>query len=241
MVWENGIYWHYLSSWCQPDSINSCSEEWMRLWALSGRIVPVSCLLFACLPLSVMKTFLLMAGVWEAKPILQFLIAAPQILCSSYSTAKPLFFLPPSKHAFNQLLDLELKSSFKDMLMNAMKEQSVSTGKGWWFNTLWKLFAKQSFEQLPCPLALSTFLSLVDKPKIVLQWQMWCLSSVEDIWDNLGKKKKLHVTIEKCWLWFESILLKNQCDLTLFTVMSQHYIKQSNIKEDTTIQAAWMF
>lgn len=180
MVWENGIYWHYLSSWCQPDSINSCSEEWMRLWALSGRIVTVSCLLFACLPLSVMKTFLLMAGVWEAKPILQFLIAAPQILCSSYSTAKPLFFLPPSKHAFNQLLDLELKSSFKDMLMNAMKEQSVSTGKGWRFNTLWKLFAKQSFEQLPCPLALSTFLSLVDKPKncaamtdvvLVLSWR----------------------------------------------------------------------
>lgn len=156
MVWENGIYWHYLSSWCQPDSINSSSEEWMRLWALSGRIVPVSCLLFACLPLSVMKTFLLMAGVWEAKPILQFLIAVPQILCSPYSTVKPLFFLPPSKHAFNQLLDLELKSSFKDMLMNAMKEQSVSTGKGWRFNTLWKLFAKQSFQQLSCPFALST-------------------------------------------------------------------------------------
>lgn len=87
--------------------------------------MPVSCLLFACLPLSVMKTFLLMAGVLEAKSILQFLMAAVQILCSPYSTAKPLFFLPPSKHAFNQLLDLVLKSSFRYMLMKAMKAQLV--------------------------------------------------------------------------------------------------------------------
>lgn len=55
--------------------------------------MPVSCLLFACLPLSVMKTFLLMAGVREAKPILQFLMAAVQILCSA---VKP-FVLPASK------------------------------------------------------------------------------------------------------------------------------------------------
>lgn len=94
--------------------------------------MPLSCLLFACLPLSVMKTFLLMAGVREAKPILQFLMAAVQILCSPYSTVKPLFFLPPSKHAFNQLLDLVLKSSFRDMLMKAMKEciaYSVTMGE----------------------------------------------------------------------------------------------------------------
>lgn len=84
--------------------------------------MPVSCLLFACLPLSVMKTFLLMAGVREAKPILQFLMAAVQILCSPRSAVKPLFFLPPSKHAFNQLLDLVLKSSFRDLLMKAMKK-----------------------------------------------------------------------------------------------------------------------
>lgn len=58
--------------------------------------MPVSCLLFACLPLSVMKTFLLMAGVREAKPILQFLMAALQILCSPYSALKP-FVLPASK------------------------------------------------------------------------------------------------------------------------------------------------
>lgn len=58
--------------------------------------MPVSCLVFACLPLSVMKTFLLMAGVQEAKPILQFLMAALQILCSPYSTLTP-FVLPASK------------------------------------------------------------------------------------------------------------------------------------------------
>lgn len=75
-----------------------------------------------CLPLSVMKTFLLMAGVREAKPILQFLMAAVQILCSPCSAVKPLFFLPPSKHAFNQLLDLVLKSSFRDLLMKAIKK-----------------------------------------------------------------------------------------------------------------------
>lgn len=125
-MWENGIYWHYLSSWCQPDSINSSSEEWMRLWALSGGIVPLSCLLLACLPLSVMKTFLLMAGVQEAKPILQYLMAALQILCSPCSTVKPLFFPPPSKHAFNQLLDLVLKSGFRDLLMKATKKHIPS-------------------------------------------------------------------------------------------------------------------
>lgn len=63
-----------------------------------------------------------MAGVREAKPILQFLMAAVQILCSPRSAVKPLFSLPPSKHAFNQLLDLVLKSSFRDLLMKAMKK-----------------------------------------------------------------------------------------------------------------------
>lgn len=86
-----------------------------------------ACELFACLPLSVMKTFLLMAEVREAKLILQFLMAAVQILCSPYSAAKPLFFLPPSKHAFNQLLDLVLRSSFKNMLMNAPKKHILFT------------------------------------------------------------------------------------------------------------------
>lgn len=87
--------------------------------------MPVSCLLFPCLSLSVMKTFLLMAGVREAKPILQFLMAAVQIVCSPYNTVKPLFLLPPSKHAFNQLLDLVLESSFRDLLMKAMKEHTL--------------------------------------------------------------------------------------------------------------------
>lgn len=83
--------------------------------------MPVSCLLLACLPLSVMKTFLLMAGVREATPILQYLMAAAQILCSPCSAVKPLFFLPSSKHAFNQLLDLVLKSGLRDLLMKATK------------------------------------------------------------------------------------------------------------------------
>lgn len=98
----------------------------MRLWALLGGIVPLSCLLLACLPLSIMKTFLLMAGVQEAKPILQYLMAALQILCSPRSAVKPLFFLPSSKHAFNQLLDLVLKSGFRDLLMKATKKHIPS-------------------------------------------------------------------------------------------------------------------
>lgn len=182
-MWENGIYWHYLSSWCQPDSINSSSEEWMRLWALSGGIVPVSCLLFACLPLSVMKTFLLMARVWEAKPILQFLIAAPQILCSPYSTEKPLFFLPPRKHAFNQLLDLELKSSFKDMLMNAMKEHSVSTGKG--------LTVQHIVEAVCRAVTATTQVSACTRNfgwwtgyETMLRWQMRSLFSAGRLWQK---------------------------------------------------------
>lgn len=75
-----------------------------------------------CLPLSVMKTFLLMAGVWKAKPILQFLMAAVQILRSPRCAVKPLLFLPPSKHAFNQLRDLVLRSSFRDVLMKTVKK-----------------------------------------------------------------------------------------------------------------------
>lgn len=68
----------------------------MGLRTLSGGLVPLSCLLFACLPLSVVKTFLLMAGVREAKPILQFLMAAVQILCSPCGAPEP-FVLPASE------------------------------------------------------------------------------------------------------------------------------------------------
>lgn len=66
-----------------------------------------------------------MAGVQEAKPILQYLMAALQILCSPCSTVEPLFFLPSSKHAFNQLLDLVLKSGFRDLLMKATRAVDV--------------------------------------------------------------------------------------------------------------------
>lgn len=77
--------------------------------------------LFACLPLPVMESFLLMAGGQDAKPILQYLMAALQILCCPCSARKPLCFLPSSKHAFNQLLDLVLKSSLRHLLMMVTK------------------------------------------------------------------------------------------------------------------------
>lgn len=83
--------------------------------------MPASCVLFVCLPLSVRKTSLMMAGIQEAKPILQFLMAALQILCSLCGTLKPLFLLPPSKHVFNQLLHLVMNSSLRYMSMEALK------------------------------------------------------------------------------------------------------------------------
>lgn len=79
-------------------------------------------MLFACLPLPVMESFLLMAGVLEAKPILQYLMAASQILCCPCSAGKPLYVLPSSKHAFNQLLDLVLKNSLRYLLMKVTKK-----------------------------------------------------------------------------------------------------------------------
>lgn len=196
MVRENGIYWHYLSSWCQPDSINSSSEEWMRLRALSGGIVPVSCLLFACLPLSVMKTFLLMAGVREAKPILQFLMAAAQILCSPRAALrKPLFFLPPSKHAFNQLRDLAPKSSFRDLLMKAMMKRTprVSIGKGLTARRVARRCVRSYHPRNLCLLSHSqrhlrrTDWNGATRPR----WQMRCLFLAEDICGDLRQKQQI--------------------------------------------------
>lgn len=111
MVWENGVYWHYLSSWCQPDSINTSSQEWMRLWALSGRIVSESCVPFVCLPLPVMKTPSHMAGVCEAKPMLLFLVADMQIQYS-LTAHQPLFLLRLSWSAFNRPVECVERNIF---------------------------------------------------------------------------------------------------------------------------------
>lgn len=64
--------------------------------------MPVSCLLFAFVS---HEAFLLMAGVREAKLILQYLMTSLQILRSLRSAANPFISALPSlsEHAFNHL------------------------------------------------------------------------------------------------------------------------------------------
>lgn len=98
--WENGIYWHYLSSWCQPDSINSSSKEWMRLWALSAWTVSLSCLLFACCLCQSWKP----SYWWLRSQRLNRYYCCFNGKCAD--AVEPAHRLPQSEHVFNQPRDL---------------------------------------------------------------------------------------------------------------------------------------
>lgn len=104
-----GLESHNYQTWCvkmvftsfisvHDVSLTRLAPSLRGEWGTGLIRLECACELFACLPLSVMKTFLLMARVWEAKPILQFLVAVEQILFPFYSSVS--LDLPASYQMF---------------------------------------------------------------------------------------------------------------------------------------------